>query len=352
MKARHALWVVVVAPSLAFAACTDDDSNPSPAFDASVPGIDAAKPDAPSADSGADANVASDAVAEDVVDSGFDAGDTGVDAPGDAPDDAADADAGPQFDDAGCPLPTGVTADLTDAGFTTTGLALWLRADLGVATTDGGAVCRWDDVSGNNRAFVPGTATPPSLAATALKNKPAVTFSGPGQHMVRGDVLGIAGTAGRTVAVFAQSNDTTHRYQFFHQGVTSPGTYFGLDANTFQTVGSREGVYVTNNAYDSNIATSTAAHAHILSISSFAAGGTLPGVLVYEIDGTVTTLTRTPGGLGNGKVEDFSTANVTFFGAGVSGYTGGKIGELLVWDHALTAPERLAVEQYFQARFP
>lgn len=363
-----ALSAVFLVSALA-ASCTED-STPSPAGpDASVPLLDAstdaevlsdvvARPDAaalddaPSGDAGGDA--VTDAEVPDVVDAS-DASDA-ADADADATVDA-EVDAAPALDDAGCPLPTGVVADLGDSGIPATGLSLWLRADLGVATlnavADGGTVCRWDDVSGNGRGFVPATATPPVLAPSGLSGKPAVSFVTSGHHMVRNDVLGMSATSGRTVAVYGSNADTTRRFQFFHQGkVGTAGTFFGLDTNTFNTVGSRRGVYVTNNAYDSNVATSTAPHTEILSISSFAAGGSLPNVLVYAVDGTVTTLTRTSGGLGNGKVEDFTPADITFFGSGAAGHLGAQLGEMLVYDRELTAPERLAIEQYFKARFP
>lgn len=331
MRIRHAAALALLPPvvMLALASCEDSSS----------PAASAAGPDATVFTPDGSTMPFPDATTQDVV-----VADAGAD--------SANPDAGPFYDEAGCPLPTGVVGNLADAGFTTTGLALWLRADLGLAATDGGVVCRWDDVSGHDRAFLPATAAPPSRAAAALNGKPAVVFSGPNQHLIRNDVLGLSGTSGRTVAVFAASNDTTSRYQLFVQAkVGTAGTYFGLDANTFSTVGSREGAYVTNNAYDSDLATSTTAHTQILSISSFAPGGSLPGVLVYAVDGTVRTLTRTSGGLGNGLVEDFSAADTTFFGAGAPGYTGGKLGEMLVWDRKLTAPERLAVEQYFQRRY-
>ena len=330
MRIRRAVVVGVVLASsllvgLAFAGC-DDSSSPSATgngFDAGGSTFDGAVGPEPDATSPLDAAL-----------------------------DAPDTDAGPRYDEAGCPLPNGAVGNLADAGFTTTGLSLWLRADLGLAATDAGVVCRWDDVSGHDRAFLPATATPPVVDATGLNGKPSVSFPADGHHLIRADVLGLAATSGRTVAVFASSNDTTTRYELFYQAkLGTPGTYFGIDANTFNTVGGREGVYVTNNAFDSDLATSTTPHTYILSISSFAPGGSLPGVLVYEVDGVVRTLTRTPGGLGDGTVEDFSAADVTYFGSASPGYLGGKVGEMLVWDHALSDVDRLAVEQYFQRRY-
>src|SRR6185369_1931951 len=104
--------------------------------------------------------------------------------------------------------------------------------------------------------------------------------------------------------------------------------------------------------YDAYLATSTTARKHIYSIDSFVADTALPGALVYAVDGTVLTLSRTAGGLGNNKVESFASANFTTVGGGVAGFTGALVGEVLIYDRALTALERTAVNQYLAARFP
>ncbi len=359
MDVRKLGLTLVAFSAVVYGACVDDSTN-NGGPDASAP-LDASVDVTTGGDTGttsdaADAagDVAADVATADAGDGG--AGNDAADA-ADATDAATDAkdaaDTGPGFDDAGCPLPTGVVVDPADAGLPATGLALWLRADMGLATLDGGAVCRWDDISGKTHPFAPGSATPPALDPTGIKGKPGVSFIGPNHHLYRPDVIGLAATSGRTIAAFGRTVDTTRRFQYFVQGTTgSAGTYFGLDANTFSTAGSREGVYVTNNAYDSNVATSANPRSHVFSISSFTPGGALPGVLAYAVDGVDTTLTRNAGGLGNGTVEDFSTANVTAIGAGVAGFTGAELGELLVYDHALTLAERLAVSQYFAARYP
>lgn len=332
---RIFLALPVLAAIVHFAGCGDDETSSAPASpDASTPAIDA------STDRGCPTNDAS--------------GDAPIDANGPT-DSGADADAGVDagFDDAGCYLGMPPASSAADAGIPATGIALWLRADIGVATVDGGSVCRWDDVSGNGRSFRPATVTPPVAEAMGLNNKPAVAFTGPDQHLSRADLIGIGATSGRTIAVIGASSDTTHRFQYFYQGQGgTPGTYFGLDANPFNTAGSREGVYVTNNSYDSDLATSTATRKHIFSISSFVAGGALPNVLTYAVDGTTRALTRNSGGLGNGTVESFASADFTAIGTATPGFTGMKIGELIIYDRELTGPERLAVEQYFGSRFP
>jgi hypothetical protein len=248
--------------------------------------------------------------------------------------DAADAaDAAPVLDEAGCPVPTGLTVSLQDAGIPSTGLKLWLRSDIGVSTinavADGGVVCRWDDVSGNGQSFTP-AAAPPTKIANGLGAMPAVSFAA-SQNVTRGGVLGIGATSART-------SDGT------------PGNYFGIDANTFMSAGSREGVYATNNSYDSDIATTTNGRSLILSISSFLPGTALPGALVFSVDGTVRTLSGAFTNESN-VVEDFSSANFTSVSYGPAGFTGGLIGEVVVYDRVLTTLERTMIQQHFASRF-
>jgi hypothetical protein len=314
----------------------------------------------PGADAGPDGGGATDAGHDaGTVDAGApdagapDAGAPDAGAPDAGAPDSGAPDAGPARDDAGCPLPTGLVLDPAAAGLPDAGLALWLRGDLGVATLPDGSVCRWEDLSGQGHDFFPGTATRPRHLDTGLRGWPAVSFSGPNQFLSRSGALGLPATAGRTVALIGLTSDTTRRFQYFIQGVGgTPGTYFGPDMNTFSTAGSKEGVYVTNNAYDADLATAAQIRTHVFSISSFAPGGVINGLIRYWVSGVQRTLTRTPGGLGNGTVESFSSANFTAIGAGYGAFTGALLGDLLVYDHALTDPERLAVEAYFQARYP
>jgi hypothetical protein len=100
--------------------------------------------------------------------------------------DAGDAGVVVLFDDAGCPLPTNAVLDPADAGLPPAGLTLWLRTDIGLAATDAGAICRWEDVSGKGNHFLPGTSTPALYDATGLAGHPAVSIQGPNQYLIRG----------------------------------------------------------------------------------------------------------------------------------------------------------------------
>ena len=351
------------------AACASSGVGDAGTLDAAP--ADGGVADAGAADSGAPDTGPSDAAPTDTgfEDTGVeDAGlsDTGLDDAGlddaglaDAGlDDAGLADAGPSDsgallrDDAGCPLPSGAVDDPLAAGLPT-GLVLWLRGDHGVATlADGTSVCRWEDVSGNGRHFTPVGAAMPTYTSSAVAGRPAVVFS-TGRRLERADVLGLGATQGRTIAARTQIADTTRRFGTLLQG--DRGTnwrYLELEQNTFNTVGRRVGVYLTANAYDSDVATSTAARTHVYAISTIVPGTVLPAALSYAVDGVERSLTRTPGGNGpsgpgNNRVWDFSGAGFTSIGeTGAPGFAGGAVGEVLVFDHALSAPERAAVEAH------
>lgn len=323
---------IAVSLVLALAHCDDDSSAPALISDASIaPAVDAANQDA-FTPPGPDA--ATDAATKDAS----------------IPDSAVDA--APIYDDAGCSIPTiDPLPSAAAAGIPANGLVLWLRADDGVSTTASGEVCRWKDLSGNGYDFEPPNDRP-TFGPTAVRGRPAVNFVGDNTALRRSDVLGIAATSARTVAAFGATADTTHRFNYFYQGnYATNDKYWGLDQNAFNTAGSKEGVYCTGNAYDSNVATSTAARSHVYAIDTFTPGPAILSSIHYDIDGVATTLTRTPAGTGNGNIEDFSGATRTEIGSGRSGFTGGVLGELIVYDRALDATERAALNTYFQTRF-
>jgi hypothetical protein len=62
------------------------------------------------------------------------------------------------------------------------------------------------------------------------------------------------------------------------------------------------------------------------------------------------TLTRTPGGLGNTNIENFSAANYTWIGVGLAAQDF-EVAEVLVWARALTPAEIDQVEAYLSARY-
>jgi hypothetical protein len=223
-----------------------------------------------------------------------------------------------------------------------------LRADRGVYATAAQRVCAWADQSGNQRLFLSNGANRPLFGASSLAAQAAIYFDGPPRWLSVPGVLDIPPTSARTFIAVVQLVSTTARFSAVMQGVgNSPGTYLNLDANTFNTQGSREGAYLTNNAYDSNLATSASPRVHVLTVNTMVPTTPVLSAFDYRVDGATQTLTRTAGGLGNGNIEDFSGANFTLVGLGAAAI----MAEALIYNRALSVAERVTVETALKARY-
>ncbi|HEY2899027.1 MAG TPA: hypothetical protein VGL59_00515 [Polyangia bacterium] len=270
--------------------------------------------------------------------------DAADDLAGDAPSEAADAiDAG-----ADCLAPTGEAALVpATEGVPADGLVLWLRGDRGVYKTAAQAVCAWADQSANQFLLTSGQ-TRPVWTAAGVGTQPAIHFGAAGQQLGMSGVLGLAPTSARTFVAVSILVQTTQRFQSIWQGQSgSPGTYVGVDQNTFNTAGSREGVYAMNNAYDAILATAPVPRIHVYTLPTMTPGTPILPVIDYRVNGAIQTLTRNPGGLGNGNFEDFSGANFTIVGSGAEGI----VAEVLVYNRALVVDERVAIETALKNRY-
>ncbi len=176
-------------------------------------------------------------------------------------------------------------------------------------------MCAWADQSGHGRILTNAGGRPLWRPGT-VGGKEGVHFDTAAAAMATAGALDIPATSGRTFVAVVASVSTTKRFQPVTQGKAgTAGTYVGIDTNTFSTAGSREGVYVTNNAYDSALATSTAPRVHVFTISTMAAGTAVLPSIDYRVDGVVQTVSRTGGGLGNGNIESFAAADFTAVGS-------------------------------------
>lgn len=125
----------------------------------------------------------------------------------------------------------------------------------------------------------------------------------------RGDVCGLAAGAGRVYVAVAKTPNTTARQWLIGQGEAGSGNVYKIiEANSFAGAG-KWGCYVVASQRDSNVATDTGWHVHLLAFD----GGTglAAGRIHYYVDGVETTLTP---GL-SGTMPDFATANFTAIGA-------------------------------------
>jgi hypothetical protein len=233
------------------------------------------------------------------------------------------------------------------AGLPSAGLALWLRADHGVYMTAANRVCAWADQSAQGALFVPAAdLTRPLWEASGVGTAPAVHFDAAGRFLLANGVLGIAPTSARTFIAVVKLLNTSARCETLEQGLSGTGEYLELDANTFNTAGNREGVVVMNNAYDSGLATGMVPRVHVYTLNNMTVGTPILDAVDYRVNGATQALTRT-GGSGNGTFEDFSGANYTAVGA----CPDALIAEVLVYDRALTVPERSTVEASLEARY-
>jgi hypothetical protein len=228
--------------------------------------------------------------------------------------DVASGDVLPELDAGADCIGPGVEVSLspTAAGLPTDGLVLWVRADHGVYKTAANAVCGWRDQISPTRLLLPSSSRP-TWQDASVGGQAAIHFNVVGSDLYT-DPLGIPATSARTFIAVSQLASATGRFHPILQGQgNTPGTYLGIDANTWQTVGSREGVYVTNNSYDSATATiTTAPRIHVMTVSTLELGTAVTTAVDYRIDGATQALTLKAG---NGSVADFSGANFTTIGA-------------------------------------
>ena len=231
------------------------------------------------------------------------------------------------------------------------GLVLWLRADVGVrAALPSHRVCGWCDLSAaGNHLAARNPAQQTLWVAASSGGHPAVSWADT-EALERSDTLGIAPTAGRTLAIVVRLDDAAVRSSPFYQALD--GSVFlswGLDPNTFQTVGKRFGVYMHNNAFDAASSTDLKPHVHVLTVDSMVPGGVVGKVLHYHVDGALQALTAAPGSSAANLVLDFSPANTTKLGYG--GPARMTISEVLVYDRPLPDVDRQAVEQALRTRY-
>lgn len=234
------------------------------------------------------------------------------------------------------------------AGLSASGLQLWLRADRGVYATEAQRVCAWADQSGNGHLLLSNGETRPLFASTGLGGQAAIDFDVANARLAVPNVLGIPATSARTMAAVVRMVDLDARFAAITQGQPgTPGTYLGLDTNTFQTAGKKEGVYVHNNSYDASLATTTDARVYVFTVNTMTIGTPVLPNIAYYINGGAQTLTRRPGGLGNGNFESFAGANWTYVGNNA----GAVVAELILYDRVLTSQERIALEVALEARY-
>ena len=165
-------------------------------------------------------------------------------------------------------------------------------------------------------------------------------------------MLGIPAQSARTFVVVQSVVNLSGRIYTLVQGQTTSNlAWVGIDVNTFMTKGNLEGVYVTDHSFDSDLPTATGARLHVLMVQDMEIGVEILPRISYRVNSQTRTLTRNPGGLGDGTFEDFSGADFTFVGYGGSASASAYVAEALIYDHVLSAQELEQVEQTLSSRY-
>ena len=212
----------------------------------------------------------------------------------------------------------------------------------GASVASNGAVARWEDKSGNARHMTQATAANrPVRTVAALNGRDSLTSDST-------DVLsGSHRVFSSAISVFAVSRVTNAAAR---QSLFEFGDYFGtgsfyVERNTYQTAGSRWGLYTARSsggtAYDTTLSTSTSAE--VLSLVCNAVSGT--SVLTstdFRINGNPSgTLNPLQAGQGN-LWPDYSaqTAAISI----VSGTP--LVSEIIVYNRVVSSSERQKLEGY------
>lgn len=217
----------------------------------------------------------------------------------------------------------------------TNGLKTWLAADLGVTTNTAGAVTSWVDQSanGNDAAAVDET-TSPSLIPNVMNGKPVLRFNGNNQFLEVG--AGNAGfTAGdiSTFAIVKINNYSTFRTIWSKTSANRPAPvdwYFASgsgNANVYRGDGPNIG----------NVVGSAPQAGAVVVVGFKAAGQAISQYIGYAVTGS-----------GNITANVADAGLPLRIGRRADGATqmNGDIGEILIYDHAVSDAERLQAVNY------
>ena len=229
----------------------------------------------------------------------------------------------------------------------TTGLKLWLDATTGV-TTSGSTVTAWVDQSGNSHDGSYATGAP-QLVGGAINGLPAINFNGAGDHF---DLAGGAVLSSDSFTIFAVTTDTgpsagyRNIYSNWDAGNSWSSVFLGTADGTSPARSGRvtDGLYATDAIGDPS--------------APFISWGVYQGGVNAEmfIDGNLVGSegqNNLPADAGNPNGQrDVSTPSfIGQQGSFAGEYWQGLIGEVLVYEGALTADEQAEVYGYLYAKW-
>ena len=214
------------------------------------------------------------------------------------------------------------------------GLALWLKADAGV-TLAGSNVTSWADQSGNgNNATSP--TTPPTFISSSINSKPAISFNNDGSWMrIPPNSIGNSGN----ITVFVVIDYTSGGI------ILNKGDGAAFEGTEWEMAPQNGFGYVRNDDGDFS-----------WNVVVFTPSG-LSLITMITTSG-ITELLNNNASEGNSSNATPINAISQYIGIGGGGTEGGttaalnaKIPEIIIYNRAITTPERQQVEAYLNEKY-
>lgn len=224
----------------------------------------------------------------------------------------------------------------------TEGLTLWLKADTGITAEASGAVTAWTDQSGNeNHAAQPDAALAPTLVTDALNAKPVLRFDGTDDFLEVADSESLSGTGDITSFFVIKFDDfATFRAVWGKTAGNLPGPtdYYTVPNTGIPTL-------YRGNGSSAGLAsfTGTPLRAGAYFVAGFGTEGDQASHFFADQVTATGTLTA--------DVFDADTA--LLIGTRGDQFTRlkGDLAEVLIYDRALSASERVLVAGYLAAKY-
>ena len=231
------------------------------------------------------------------------------------------------------------------------GLALWLDgSDAATITLDGSnMVEQWNDKSGNGKHATQALILNRPSGTATINGLGAIGFDGTNDCL---QVASLALPSSITIfLVYTQTNSTTKLFFMEHSADASSNDGFFVYGSAPSTTIRRSGSSNSNTPSPQTPTQGTAARqTTVMFDRTLAADGKIAR---YWRDGTESTMT--PSGSNSGTTVASSTATTTLNigsrNGGVAVPFQGLLGDVLVYDSALSSTNRQAVEAYLKAKW-
>jgi hypothetical protein len=227
-----------------------------------------------------------------------------------------------------------------------TGLTLWLDASNasslydaasgGSVVSAGGAIGRWQDLSGNALHFTASGSARPTLTGAALNGKNVVTFNGSSNQLTNSTNIINSPTSSPVCTIIAVVKRTGGTYGGFITSLTddkSPGMLIESGAIGFRAGGG---------AIGAGIVTGSSAFTGP-SVVSCVTSAFVPSLYVNK-----TLLVAGTGGYGS---SSSTTTAIGTYRTEAANFLNGYIAEMVVYNSALSTTDRNSVETWMMAKW-